>query len=180
MADCEVEFVFGRASAQLFEELSTFWQKHQASIQQEIRGGGIVDKSSKTGEKKRGAPRRQPAVIARDASGLIVGIAFVLLRRLDGSKNLGSHAYIYRMYIVKSCRSARLANRMCQNFVDNFLAASVDRDHRCSYLISKNINPRLKNSFIRKYFIKLGFRMLGIDDDGFEVWCLPLKTTYVL
>ncbi|KGG33246.1 hypothetical protein EV14_1717 [Prochlorococcus sp. MIT 0703] len=64
--------------------------------------------------------------------------------------------------------------------MDNFLAASVDRDHRCSYLISKNINPRLKNSFIRKYFIKLGFRMLGIDDDGFEVWCLPLKTTYVL
>lgn len=41
MADCEVEFVFGRASAQLFEELSTFWQKHQASIQQEIRGGAL-------------------------------------------------------------------------------------------------------------------------------------------
>ena len=54
------------------------------------------------------------------------------------------------------------------------------RYHRARCFMVENTNPRLSNSFVRGYFTKLGFRMLGSNDIDSEIWTLPLKTTYSL
>ena len=123
---------------------------------------------------------RQPAAIACNQSGQIVGIVVVVLRQLDSELNLGTHAYFQRMYVCDGYRSARLAHRLYQDFLQGFIAAKDCRDHRARYLMTENRNPRLRNAFIRKYFAKLGFRMLGSNDIDSEIWSLQLITSYSL
>ena len=102
----------------------------------------------------------------------------MLLRELDESLKLGGHAYFQRMYVCSHCRSYPLTNRLFHSFIKGFVAASEFRDHRANFLLSENMNPRLRNPFVRKYFSRLGFRLLGRNSYSSEIWSLPLKTTY--
>jgi len=179
-AQFEVEFVFGHMDSYLKKDLQRFWQEHQQAYKQEIRAHILENNSSQSGAEIVKPLRRQPAAIARDCSGKIVGIVFVVLRELDASLKLGSHAYFQRMYICESYRCHRLTNHLFRSFVQGFVPAIDLRDHRASCLMAENMNPRLRNRFIRKYFAKLGYRMLGSNDIASEIWYLPLKTNYAL
>ena len=56
------------------------------------------------------------------------------------------------------------------------MKAAVDsRDPRARYLLVKNANPCLRMPALRRYFFRLGFRMLGINHLGYELWHLPLQ-----
>jgi len=176
----EVEFVFGHLDSHLKKDLQSFWKEHQQAYQQELKAHVLKNSSSQTGAMIVTPLRRQPGAIARDRSGKIVGVVFVVLRELDASLKLGGHAYFQRMYICESCRGYQPTNQLFQSFVQGFAAATDLRDHRASCLMSENMNPRLRNTFIRKYFAKLGFRMLGSNDIDSEIWYLPLKTNYTL
>lgn len=102
----------------------------------------------------------------------------MLLRELDESLKLGGHAYFQRMYVCSYCRSDALKNRLFHSFIKAFVAASEFRDHRADFLLSESMNPRLRSPFVRKYFSRLAFRLLGTNIYSSEIWSLPLKTIY--
>jgi hypothetical protein len=172
--DREPECVLGCVDNQLKTELQEFWRQHQEPFQSELKAfralhGGSV---ALLGQLERPLSRH-PAVIARDEAGSIIGIVYVALCEIDSSLELGTHAYFQRMYIVPGSRcfkNRKLANRMFRLFLREFDSAVEWRDYRAEVLLSENVNPELHRAFMRRYFARLGFRMLGANQLGGEVW----------
>ena len=178
--DREPECVLGFVDDQLRSELQVFWSKHQKPFQAELKAFRALHGDSSTLFKQSERPlSRHPAVIARDEEGGIVGIIFVVLREIDSSLNLGTHAYFQRMYIVPGARCPKLANRMFRLFLREFDRAVEWRDHRAKVLMAENVNPGLQMAYMRRYFARLGFRMLGSNNLGAEVWARKLQTRFV-
>ena len=123
--------------------------------------------------------RRQPGAIARNQEGSIIGVVFVVLRELEAHLNLGSHAYFQRMYVLPQARSSRLANQLYKIFLQGFIDSVELRDHRAGILIAENIIPGLHKGFMRRYFARLGFKMLGSNQLGGEVWLLKLRNQFI-
>ena len=121
---------------------------------------------------------RQPAAISRDHSGAINGIVFVVLRELDDSLGLGSHAYFQRMYIIPTSRHPQLANQLYRAFLEGFDRAVEQRDYRAKVLLIENFNKSLQTALMRRYFARLGFQMLGGNQLGGEVWAKKLETRF--
>ena len=182
MTDPRIEFVFGEVSDQLRSELKAFWSQHGNAYQEELRsfrmtssnGHGVIGEIDLL--KKRIS--RQPAAISRDQSGVINGIVFVVLRELEASRDLGSHAYFQRMYIIPGYRQPRLANQLFRTFLQGFDREVEKRDHRAKVLLAENINPGLQKASMRRYFARLGFQMLGGNQLGGEIWARKLKTHF--
>ena len=179
----QIEFVFGRQTPELNRALADFWATHQQSYQQEIIG------FRSSAQRKRNLSRRprltvnrqikrRPAAISRDKNGAINGLVFVILKELDSSLDLGSHAYFQRMYIPSEFRSFRLTNQLFTCFLDGFDQAIKERDHRAKILIAENVNPKLQNISMRRYFSRLGFKMLGGNQLGGEIWLRQLRTAF--
>ena len=181
MADPRIEFVFGEVDNQLKRELNAFWGQHGNAYQEELRSFGIASKNS-DGFKQMNLLKkpisRQPAAISRDQSGAINGIVFVVLRELETSLDLGSHAYFQRMYINPKSRHPRLANQLFRAFLNGFDRNAAKRDHRAKVLLAENINPGLQKASMRRYFARLGFQMLGGNQLGGEIWVRKLKTHF--
>ena len=179
LIDPRIDFVFGSVGPQLKQELRDFWSQHGATYRQQLRsfreqlaapGGRVVAAKPPAS--------RQPAAISRDQAGMINGIVFVGFRELEGSLGLGSHGYFQRMFILPESRDAKLANQLYRVFLDGFDQASAQRDHRARFLLADNINPGLKKAFMRRYFTRLGFRMLGRGQSEGEVWARPLPIRF--
>ena len=188
MADPRIEFVFGEVNDQLRSELKAFWKQHGQAYQEELRSFRVASESH-TAEHVGSLKRpllRQPAAISRDQSGVINGIVFVVLRELEASLELGSHAYFQRMYITPAARyltknlsHQRLANQLFRTFLQGFDRAVEQRDHRARVLLAENINPGLQKASMRRYFANLGFQMLGGNQLGGEIWVRNLKTQFL-
>ena len=189
MTDPRIEFVFGEVNDQLNRELRAFWSQHGNAYQEELRsfrmtssnGHGVIEEIDLL--KKRIS--RQPAAISRDQSGVINGIIFVVLREIETSLELGSHAYFQRMYITPTARHLtinlsyqRLANQLFKAFLEGFDREVEKRDHRAKVLLAENINPGLQKASMRRYFARLGFQMLGGNQLGGEIWVRKLKTHF--
>ena len=95
MSEQRIEFVFGEVTDQLRSELKAFWKQHGQAYQEELRSFRLASSSNRLQHFDRlNKPLlRQPAAVSRDQSGVINGIMFVVLRELDDSLGLGSHAY---------------------------------------------------------------------------------------
>jgi hypothetical protein len=180
LADPQIEFVFGRIDDKLRGELQVFWLKHLGIYRAEIKAFRTVSgsKLSPFNVPQR-SPRRQPAAICRDTDGTIVGIVFVVLRELQPEIGFGTHAYFQRMYVDPSLRKPKLANQLFKEFLRGFDRAADARDYRASILMAENINPGLQKPFMRRYFSRLGFRLLGKNKLGGEVWARKLQTRFV-
>jgi len=180
LADPQIEFVFGRVDDALKAELQAFWLKHQGDFHSEIMAFRVLSDSEFTTSSLQPRPlRRQPAAIARSAEGEIIGIIFMVLRELEPSLGLGSHAYFQRMYVLPSERRWKLTNRLFKTFLNGFNGNPQLRDYRAAVLIAENVNPGLQQAFARRYFARLGFRMLGRNKLGGEVWTKELQTLFV-
>ena len=181
MCEFSVEYVFGSVDKALAAELYDFWNLNQASYQAELKSFRSVRDSAGIeplfGKQK--ALKRQPGAIARNQEGSIVGVVFIVLRELDAHLNLGSHAYFQRMYVLPQARSSRLANQLYKKFLEGFISSVELRDHRASTLMAENINPGLQEGFMRRYFARLGFKMLGSNQLGGEVWLLKLRNQFI-
>ena len=180
MTEPTVEFVFGRIDNTLKEQLKEFWLVHHDAYQAEINSFRPAGKSSelpKSAHQK--ALRREPGAIARDENGAIIGIVFTLLRSIDPSLGLGTHAYFVRIYNHPKARSTRLANRLFTTFLNGFEQAVKSRDHRAKFLIAEAITPGLQNPLIRRYLTRHGFYLLGSNKRGSEVWRKVLTTRFV-
>ena len=180
MTEPRIEFVFGQVTDQLKDELNTFWKKNNNSYQEELRSfrSTLVKKSINMGPPKK-TISRQAAAISRNKSGAIDGIMFVVLRELDDSLGLGSHAYFQRMYVTPESRQYCLTNRLFKVFLQGFDREAERRDHRAKVLLAKNINPALQKASMRRYFARLGFQMLGENRLGGEIWARKLKTVFL-
>ena len=179
LTDPRIEFVFGEISNQLKQELNHFWTQYGKKYQTELQSFREAA-SSHPGvtPSTRRALSRQPAAIARDEKQNIIGIVFVALRELETPIETGSHAYFQRMFIVPEFRCFQLANPLYRAFLAGFDKAASERDHRAHCLMSENINPGLQKTFMRRYFSRLGFRLLGSNPSGGEVWARPLQTRF--
>ena len=181
MTDPRIEFVFGEVNDQLKRELRAFWSQHGNAYQEELRFFRIASRNSHDLEQidlLKKPISRQPAAISRDQSGAINGIVFVVLRELETSLELGSHAYFQRMYIIRESRNTRLANQLFRAFLQGFDREEEKRDHRAKVLLAENINPGLQKAFMRRYFARLGFQILGGNQLGGEIWARKLKTHF--
>lgn len=178
--DREPECVLGCVDNQFKKELQEFWRQHQQPFQAELKAFRALHAGSAALLSQPKRPlSRHPAVIARDDAGSIIGIVFVALREINSSLNLGTHAYFQRMYIVPGARCAKLANGMFRLFLREFDSAVKWRDHRAEVLLSENDNPGLQRAFMRRYFARIGFRMLGTNQLGGEVWFRMLQVRFV-
>ena len=180
MADPRIEFVFGEVTDQLRSELKAFWKQHGQAYQEELRSFRLASSSNRLQHFDRlNKPLlRQPAAVSRDQSGVINGIMFVVLRELDDSLGLGSHAYFQRMYIVPESRHYDLTNRLFREFLQGFDREAERRDHRSKVLLAENINPGLQKAPMRRYFARFGFQMLGGNQLGGEIWVRRLATHF--
>ena len=181
MSEQRIEFVFGEVTDQLRSELKVFWKQHGQAYQEELRSFRIGSSHShalQPADPPKKPLLRQPAAVSRDQSGVINGIMFVVLRELDDSLGLGSHAYFQRMYINPLSRHPRLANQLFRAFLQGFDREVEKRDHRAKVLLAENINPGLQRASMRRYFSRLGFQMLGGNKLGGEVWCKKLETRF--
>ena len=186
LTDPRIEFVFGEVNNQLKRELRAFWSQHGNAYQEELKSfrATLSNNQKRMGLLKKPISR-QPAAISRDQSGEINGIVFVVLRELEASLGLGSHAYFQRMYITPTARHLtinlsyqRLANQLFRAFLEGFDREVEKRDHRAKVLLSENINPGLQKASMRRYFARLGFQMLGGNQLGGEIWARKLKTHF--
>ena len=181
LTNLRIEFVFGEVNDQLRRELRAFWGQHTNAYQEELSSFRVAPRNShglKQMDLLKKPISRQPAAISRDQSGAINGIVFVVLRELDGSLELGTHAYFQRMYIVPESRQPRLANQLFRAFLHGFDRDAGKRDHRAKVLLAEIINPGLQKAFMRRYFARLGFQMLGGNQLGGEIWVRKLKTYF--
>ena len=181
LTNLRIEFVFGEVNDQLRRELRAFWGHHSNAYQEELRSFKIASRNSE-GLKQMNLLKkpisRQPAAISRDQTGAINGIVFVVLRELEASRDLGSHAYFQRMYIIPGYRQPRLANQLFRTFLEAFDREEEKRDHRAKVLLAENINPGLQKASMRRYFARLGFQILGGNQLGGEIWVRKLKTHF--
>ncbi|QNI89864.1 acyl-CoA N-acyltransferase [Synechococcus sp. ROS8604] len=186
LTDPRIEFVFGEVNNQLKRELRAFWSQHGNAYQEELKSfrATLSNNQKRMGLLKKPISR-QPAAISRDQSGEINGIVFVVLRELEASLGLGSHAYFQRMYITPTARHLtinlsyqRLANQLFRAFLEGFDREVEKRDHRAKVLLAENINPGLQKASMRRYFARLGFQMLGGNQLGGEIWARKLKTHF--
>ncbi len=171
--------MFGEVNNQLKRELRAFWSQHGKEYQEELKSfrAALSNNQKRMGLLKKPISR-QPAAISRDQSGVINGIVFVVLRELETSLDLGSHAYFQRMYVISESRNPRLANQLFRAFLQGFDRDTEKRDHRAKVLLSENINPGLQKASMRRYFARLGFQMLGGNRLGGEIWARKLKTHF--
>ena len=179
MTEPRIEFVFGEVNNQLKRELRAFWSQHGKEYQEELKSfrATLSNNQKRIGLLKKPISR-QPAAISLDQSGKINGIVFVVLRELEASRDLGSHAYFQRMYIIPGYRQPRLANQLFRTFLQGFDREVEKRDHRAKVLLAENINPGLQKASMRRYFARLGFQMLGGNQLGGEIWARKLKTHF--
>ena len=181
MSEQRIEFVFGEVTDQLRSELKVFWKQHGQAYHEELRSfrvGSSHSHALQPADPPKKPLLRQPAAVSRDQSGVINGIMFVVLRELDDSLGLGSHAYFQRMYIVPESRHYGLTNRLFREFLQGFDREAERRDHRAKVLLSENINPGLQKAPMRRYFARLGFQMLGGNQLGGEIWVRRLTTHF--
>ena len=181
MSEPRIEFVFGEVTDQLRSELKVFWKQHGQAYQEELRSfrvGSSHSHALQPADPPKKPLLRQPAAVSRDQSGVINGIMFVVLRELDDSLGLGSHAYFQRMYIVPESRHYGLTNRLFREFLQGFDREAERRDHRAKVLLAENINPGLQKASMRRYFARLGFQMLGGNQLGGEIWIRKIKTHF--
>ena len=181
MSEQRIEFVFGEVTDQLRSELKVFWKQHGQAYQEELRSfrvGSSHSHALQPADPPKKPLLRQPAAVSRDQSGVINGIMFVVLRELDDSLGLGSHAYFQRMYIVPESRHYGLTNRLFREFLQGFDREAERRDHRAKVLLAENINPGLQKVPMRRYFARLGFQMLGGNQLGREIWVRRLTTHF--
>lgn len=176
-----VEFVFGKKNPNLKSELNLFWKQVGKSYNQEMTEHKnstafsnqpiiTVNPSTVTSLK------REPAAIAKDEKECIVGIVFVSLAKVEIDSNNSEYVYFQRMFTLSQKRQFRISNQLYSAFVMDFKKAINERDPRAKYLMAENANPGLRRPSMRRYFFRHGFRMMGTNHLGYEIWRMKLET----
>ena len=176
-----VEFVFGKKHPSLKSELNLFWKQVGKSYNQEMtEHKNLTAVSNQTNitinPNTVTSLKREPAAIARDEKGCIIGIVFVTLTKVEIDSDNSEYVYFQRMFTLSQKRQFRISNQLYSAFIIHFKKAINERDPRADYLMAENANPGLRRPSMRRYFFRHGFRMLGTNYLGYEIWRIKLET----
>ena len=117
------------------------------------------------------------AVCVTQANGdTIAGVAWIKVAMMPVDTNKPELIYFQRMYIAPEHRCVRAANQLINAF-HHHLIRSNQRSPRVRYLLAENANPKLKTPVGRRLFIRRGFKFMGFNSYGNEIWKLALPPT---
>ena len=176
-----IEFIFGEKESNLSREINLFWSKFSKSYAEEMSShqrSTQMKRTTHTSAKPGNITflKKEAAAVAKDQNGAILGIVSVALTKIESPSNSSEYVYFQRMYTHNSQRCISLSSQLYKSFLKNFKKAISKRDPRAHYLMAENANPGLRTPVMRRYFFRLGFRMLGTNHLGYEIWQLPLET----
>ena len=176
-----IEFIFGDKNSNLSKDINSFWRAINKSYEEEMqshRQATLITQNAKRFLEPGNITtlKREPAALAKDQDGSILGIVLVALTKIESSSNSNEYVYFQRMYTKTPDRHFSLSNQLYTSFLRSFRKAINKRDSRAHFLMAENANPRLRTPSMRRYFFRLGFRMLGTNHLGYEIWRLPLET----
>jgi len=173
-----ISFIFRRVSPDMRENLMEFWEKHRedwisTTRQPQARNSFTVRNTPRA----RSSALLQNAVcVAQANSGMIAGVAWIKVAMMPVDTSKPELIYFQRMYIAPKHRCARLANQLI-NALHHHLMHSNQRSPLVKYLLADNANPKLKTPVGRRLFIRKGFRFMGFNSYGNEIWKLALPPT---
>ena len=177
-SEYSINFVFRRVPPHMRVELLSFWEQHRqdwitTTRQPEARNSFTVKNSP---EARSAAIMKNIACVAYHQKGNIAGVAWINVATMPVQSNQPELIYFQRLYITAEHRCARLANQMINTFHDNFRDCNT-RSPLIKHLLAENVNPKLKTPAGRRLFIRKGFKFMGFNFIGNEVWKLPLPPT---
>jgi hypothetical protein len=173
-----INFIFRRISPAMRENIMNFWEEHRedwisTTRQPETRNIFTVQNTPKA----RSSALLQNAVcVAQANSGAIAGIAWIKVAMMPVDTNKAELIYFQRMYIAPEHRCVRVANQLINAF-HHHLIRSNQRSPLVKYLLAENANFKLKTPVGRRLFIRRGFKFIGFNSYGNEIWKLALPPT---
>jgi hypothetical protein len=173
-----ISFIFRRVSPSMHKNIMKFWEEHREdwisiTRQPDTRNVFTVQNTPEA----RSSALLQNAVCVTQANGdTIAGVAWIRVAMMPVDTNKPELIYFQRMYIAPEHRCVRVANQLINAFHRN-LIRSNQRSPLVRYLLSENTNPKLKTPVGRRLFIRRGFKFMGFNSYGNEIWKLALPPT---
>jgi hypothetical protein len=145
--------IYGHTTAALSDEIIAFWRHYQA-----------LPPSDDGRERS-----RQVFFIARNPAGELVGVCSVYI---DNFARAGDPHYFYRTFIRPEDRNYFLMIRMWQRTSECLLAEYTPGTPRGLVVIAEN--PLFQHPKLHQQLRRVGYRHLGKEERGCDVWYLDL------
>lgn len=175
MPDYRIEFVFRRVSPPLRLALVQFWEQHRAdwtvcTRPPQRRHQFTVDESH---EARSLAILSNVACVAYTNTNQIAAVAWLKIAPMPVDSETPELIYFQRMYVSPEHRCVLLTHRMIKAFHCGLINSAL-RSPQVKYLLAENANAKLKTPIGRRFFVRLGFIFVGINNLGNEIWKMPL------
>jgi hypothetical protein len=173
-----INFIFRRVSPSMRENIIEFWEEHREdwiSITRHPETRNVFTVQN-TPRARSSALLQNAVCVALANSDAIAGIAWIKVAMMPVDTNKLELIYFQRMYIAPEYRCARVANQLINAF-HHHLMRSNQRSPLVKYLLAENTNPKLKTPAGRRLFIRRGFKFIGFNSYGNEIWKLALLPT---
>ena len=170
-----IEFVFRRVSPSQRHQLTEFWKKHRsdwyACTRPQIKRRQLNLEHQQSTRKP--DTLNNVACIAWSKTNTIAAVAWLKVAQMPINSEKAELIYFQRMYVAPEHRCVSLSLNMIKYFHHN-LANCHGRSPLVRYLIAENANSKLKTPIGRRYFVRLGFIFVGLNQLGNEIWKKPL------
>ena len=170
-----IKAVFRRISPRIREDLLVFWETHREDWISTTRHPPArnIFTINDTPRARSSALLKNVVCIAQTHKGTIAGAAWINVAMMPVDTSKPELIYFQRMYITPEHRCARLANQLINAF-HHHLRQSNQRSPLVKYLLADNANTKLKTPAGRRLFIRKGFKFMGFNTLGNEIWKLAL------
>ena len=173
-----INFIFKRVSPSMRENIMEFWEKHREdwiSTTRQPETSNIFTVQN-TPRARSSALLQNAVCVAQSNSDAIAGVAWIKVAMMPVDTNKPELIYFQRMYIAPEHRCVRVANQLINAF-HHHLIRSNKRSPLVKYLLAENANLKLKTPVGRRLFVRRGFRFIGFNSYGNEIWKLALPPT---
>ena len=152
-----------------------FWEKHRSDWHACTRPqyNRRQPETEHRQSKKRPDTLNNVACIAWSKTNRIAAVAWLKAAQMPIDSEKAELIYFQRMYVAPEHRCVSLSLNMIKHFHHN-LANCHGRSPLAKYLVAENANSKLKTPIGRRYFVRLGFIFVGLNELGNEIWKKPL------
>ena len=173
-----INFLFKSVPPRMRLDLLIFWNTHREDWVATTREPQAREYLSvkETPRARTSALLKNVVCVAQTNDGTIVGAAWINVAMMPVNTSKPELIYFQRMYITPEHRCVRLANQLINAF-HHHLKQSNQRSPLVKYLLAENANPKLKTPVGRRLFIRRGFKFMGFNTLGNEIWKLALPPT---
>jgi hypothetical protein len=173
-----IKYVFKRVPPWMRLDLLSFWETHRedwVSTTREPQAREYLSVKD-TPRARTSALLKNVVCVAQTNDGTIAGAAWINVAMMPVDTSKPELIYFQRMYISPEHRCARLANQLINSF-HHHLKQCNQRSPLVKYLLADNANTKLKTPSGRRMFIRKGFKFMGFNTRGNEIWKLSLPPT---